>query len=103
MGNHRRDAVGLQARLIGPRAPLARPRQGAAGARTAGSGVRVVHRGVRHVPRSKINASDTDYQAVEVINAVALIAREWLENVPRYRIPRGNRSYSSVTLSDHPS
>jgi hypothetical protein len=50
-----------------------------------------------------INASDTDYQAVEVINAVALIAREWLENVPRYRIPRGNRSYSSVTLSDHPS
>jgi hypothetical protein len=30
-----------------------------------------------------INASDTDYQAVEVINAVALIAREWLENVPR--------------------
>jgi hypothetical protein len=30
-----------------------------------------------------INASDTDYQAVEVINAVVLIAREWLENVPR--------------------
>jgi hypothetical protein len=30
-----------------------------------------------------INASDTDYQAVEVINAVALIARKMLENLPR--------------------
>jgi len=29
-----------------------------------------------------INASDTDYQAVEVINAVALIARKMLENLP---------------------
>jgi hypothetical protein len=30
-----------------------------------------------------INASDSYYEAVEVINAVVLIAREWLENVPR--------------------